>query len=59
MSFDFDAETTKIVQHYVALCRQYPAQVPAWREQARKLAREHEEWIGLEDRVRAALKVPA
>lgn len=54
--FDWDATMQQTVQHYVDLCREYPAQVDAWREQTRILMREHECFKGLEDAVRAALK---
>ena len=54
--FDFDAESRAVVLHYRDLVRQYPAQVEAWREQARALTKAYPvEWAGLEDRVREAL----
>ena len=56
MNFDWDKASQQTVAHYRELVRQYPAQVDAWREQCRRLEREHPVFEGLETKVREALK---
>ena len=56
--FCWDTESAATVAHYVRMVRAH-GMPEVWREQCRKLEREHEVFAGLEAKVREKLKEPA